>query len=83
MTEKLLHGEIDAFVCSGVTFPTILKGLGHQYSEVLPAYPLMSSDYYIAFSKNTPVTRIDQWQTNLNSMKLDGTYDALFLKWMH
>jgi len=83
MTEKLLRGEIDAFVCTDVTFPTILKGLGHQYGEVLPAYSLMSSDYYIAFSKNTPVTRIDQWQATLASMKLDGTYDALFLKWMH
>jgi len=82
MTEKLLHGEIDAFVCTGVTFPTILKGLGYQYSEVLPAYSLMSSDYYIAFSKNTPVSRIDQWQTTLDSMKLDGTYEVLFKKWM-
>jgi ABC-type amino acid transport substrate-binding protein len=82
MTEKLMDGEIDAFVCTDVTFPTILKGLGYQYSEVLRTCSLMSSDYYIAFSKNTPVSRINQWQTTLDSMKMDGTYEVLFQKWM-
>jgi polar amino acid transport system substrate-binding protein len=81
MTEKLMHGEIDAFVCSSVTFPDILKGLGYPYSEVVPAFSLMSSDYYISFSKNTPVTIVDQWQATLVSIELDGTYEAIYQKW--
>lgn len=83
MTKKLMNGEIDAFVCSSVTFPDILKGLGYQYNEVTPAFSLMSSDYYIAFSKNTPVTIVNQWQSTLESVKLDGTYEAIFNKWLH
>ncbi|MCX6269752.1 MAG: transporter substrate-binding domain-containing protein [Bacteroidetes bacterium] len=81
LTKKLMDGEIDAFVCSAVTFPDILKGLGYLYSQVDPAFPLMSSDFYVAFSKNTPSTTVNQWQTAFQSMKTDGTYDAIYQKW--
>jgi ABC-type amino acid transport substrate-binding protein len=81
MTKKLMNGEIDAFVCTDVTFPDILKSQGYQYSQVIPAWSLMSSDYYIAFSDTTPAALVSQWQSALQSMKLDGTYDAIFHKW--
>lgn len=81
LTQKLMNGEIDAFVCTDVTFPDILKSLGYQYSQVVPSFSLMSSDYYIAFSKTTPVNTVNQWQSTLQSMKQDGTYDAIHHKW--
>jgi len=82
MAEKLMRGEIDAFVCSGVTFPDILGTLGYQYNQVVPAFSLMSSDYYIAFSKNTPAATVNKWQTTLGLLKSDGTYDAIYQKWL-
>ncbi len=81
MTDKLMQGEIDAFVCTDVTFPDILNGLGYHYRDVVPSFSLMSSDYYIAFSKNTSVTTVNMWQTTFESMKSDGTYDAILHKW--
>jgi len=81
MTDKLMHGEVEAFVCTDVTFPEIMKGQGYQYNQVVTSFSLMSSDYYIAFSKNTPVKIIHQWQATLQSMRSDGTYDAIFRKW--
>jgi polar amino acid transport system substrate-binding protein len=81
MVDKLLSGEIDAFVCTSVTFPDILKSLGYQYSEVTPEFPLMASDYYIAFSKNTPVSVVNEWQQALDAAKSDGTYTAIQRKW--
>jgi len=83
MAEKLMHGEVDAFVCSGVTFPDILGGIGYQYNQVVPAFSLMSSDYYIAFSKNTPAAIVNKWQTTLGLLKSDGTYDAIYHKWLN
>ncbi len=82
MVKKLMTGEIQAFVCSGVTFPTILKGLGYSYDDIVPSFSLMSSDYYIAFSKNTPVSLVNKWQTTLNEMKSDLTYSAIYQKWL-
>jgi len=81
MTQKFMLGEVDAFVCTDVTFPDILKDLGYEYTEVNPTFSLMSSDYYIAFSKSTSKEIVDQWQTTLNAVKQDGTYDAIQQKW--
>lgn len=81
MTRMLMEGEVDAFVCSAVTFPTILKDQGFTYDQVSEAFTLMSSDFYIAFSKNTSATTINQWQSSLETMKLDGTYNDIHQKW--
>ncbi len=82
MAQKLIAGEIDAFVCTGVTYPDILKSIGYDYSEVDPSYSLMSSDYYIAFSKNTSQVIVGQWQSALDAIKSDDTYSAIVNKWL-
>jgi len=81
MVEKLMSGQIDAAVCTDVTFPDILKASGYQYNEVNPAFVLMSSDYYIAFSKGTSASIVNQWQDALDAAKTDGTYVAIYRKW--
>jgi ABC-type amino acid transport substrate-binding protein len=83
MTKKLMSGEVQAFVCSGVTFPDIVRESGFNTNQVVPSYPLMSSDYYIAFSKNTPATIVSQWQQALNDLKTEGTYDEVYRKWFN
>jgi polar amino acid transport system substrate-binding protein len=83
MTKKLMMGEVQAFVCSSVTFPDIVRDAGYKSSQVVPSFPLMSSDYYIAFSKNTPVNIVNQWQQALDKLKSDGTYDEVYRKWFN
>jgi ABC-type amino acid transport substrate-binding protein len=81
LTEKLMNGQLEAFVCSELTFPDILAQLNHSYEEVTPVYELMSSDFYVAFSNSTPGSVIADWQEALMAMKNDGTYHAIGLKW--
>lgn len=81
MVEKLMSGEINAFVCTDITFPDILKGLGYTYNEVNAAFPLMATDYFIAFSTGTSETIVNQWQKALDDAKSDGTYTAIHAKW--
>jgi polar amino acid transport system substrate-binding protein len=81
LTEKLINGEVSAFVCSDVTFPDILKQAGYESHNVIPAISLMSSDFYIGFSNSTSKTIVDQWQSTFNAIKLDGTYNAIHQKW--
>lgn len=83
MTGKLMNGEIDAFVCTNITFPSILRSLNYQYNQVQPTYPLMSSDFYIAFSKSTPSGTVLKWQQALDAARQDGTYDAISRKWFN
>lgn len=81
MTKKLMQGEVDAFVCSEVTFPTILREQGFSYQQIVPAFTLMSSDYYVSFSKSTDASFVGQWQITLDAMKADGTYAAIYSRW--
>jgi len=81
LTQKLMNGELDAFVCTDITFPEILAQAGYTYNEVNPAFSLMASDFYIAFSKSTSSTIVNQWQTTLDAIKQDGTFDAIHWKW--
>lgn len=82
LAKKLMIGEIDAFVCSGVTFPDILTAAGYHYSQAFPSFRLMSSDYYIAFSLKTPQAIVNQWQTTFEALKSDGTYEAISQRWL-
>lgn len=81
LTEKMMKGELDAFVCTDITFPDILGELGYSYSDVTPAFSLMSSDFYIAFSNTTSPNTVQKWQSAFNALKNDGTLEAIRLKW--
>lgn len=82
MAEKLMQGEVDAFVCSGLTFPDILRAVGYETNQVTDAYELMSSDFYIGFSLGTSVETVNEWQQTFDAMKQDGTYDNIYSKWL-
>ncbi len=60
-----------------------LRQLGEKYDMVDPLF-LVSGDmwYYLAFSKGIPDEVVEQFQQALDTMKQDGTYDALLEKYM-
>ncbi|NQZ87804.1 MAG: transporter substrate-binding domain-containing protein [Saccharospirillaceae bacterium] len=43
---------------------------------------LLTSDLYIAFSKNIPSNEIIKWQNALNQLKASGKYEEIFKKYM-
>ncbi len=81
LAEKMMKGELDAFVCTDITFPDILGELGYSYSDVTPAFSLMSSDFYIAFSNTTSPGTVQKWQSAFNTLKNDGTLEAIRQNW--
>uniref|UniRef100_UPI0032162A5A substrate-binding periplasmic protein n=1 Tax=uncultured Draconibacterium sp. TaxID=1573823 RepID=UPI0032162A5A len=81
MTKLLMNGDVDAFVCTNITFPSILKAQGYNYDDVNPAYELMASDFYIAFSNNTSPVIVNKWQATLDEMVTDNTYATIKNKW--
>lgn len=81
LAEDLIEGKIDGFVCTDITLPNILESIEFEYSDVNPSFAVMSSDFYIAFSKNTPASTVNIWKTTLEEIKSDGTYEEIFRKW--
>jgi len=56
-----------------------LQGVSDQLEKVMD---VKDTQLYIAFSKNTPDDVIDKWQSPLDEMKADGTFDTLVKKYM-
>ncbi len=81
MVTLMMNGEVDAIVCSNVTIADILHESGYQYGQISPTLALLSSDYYIAFSRNTDHLIVTQWKSALDAAKADGTYSAIVNKW--
>ena len=81
LADKLMKGQISAFVCTDITFPDILKQLGYSSTGVTKSFSVMSSDFYIAFSKSTSDAVVSRWQSALNQMKQDQTWNAIRQKW--
>ncbi len=81
MTDKLMKGEVDAFVCTGITFPDILAGAGYSRGDAVPAFALMSSDFYISFSRSTSPVVVEPWRAAFQAMKEDGTVASIHRRW--
>lgn len=82
MVQMLMADQVDAVVCTGVTFPDILHKAGYTLDDVDTQFDYMNTDYYIAFSNSTNVAVVNQWQEALDAMKDDGTFDVIMSKWM-
>lgn len=82
VADWLMAGQVDAFVCSGLTIADILLANDYVFADVRGEFVLMSSDFYISFSKNTPESTVNTWQQTLDAMHADGTYEAIYDKWL-
>ena len=83
IVEWLMAGEVDAFVCSAITIADILQASEYAFEDVKEEpFILISSDFYISFSKNTSRTTVDLWQETFETMQADGTYDAIYERWL-
>jgi len=79
---KLVSGEIQLFPCSNLVMRNELAKLGLNESDVVKTVLISSKFEFIAFSKTTSDEVIDAWQETLNGLKMDGTFDAIFTKWL-
>jgi ABC-type amino acid transport substrate-binding protein len=79
--DAMMDEQVDAFVCTSITIADILRANGYAFSDVIPEFVLMSSDFYISFSNGTSEDIVNQWQQTLDAMQADGTYDAIYERW--
>jgi len=79
---QLISGEVNLFPCSNLVLSSELKKLGIDPDELKKALFITSELEYIAFSKSTSDEFIQMWQNHLDDMKNDGTFNAIFTKWL-
>jgi ABC-type amino acid transport substrate-binding protein len=74
--KKLTEGTIDLWLGSSSAADTARQA-GIDPAAIRPEYLMKKTELYIAFSKGTPASTIMTWQSTLDAMKRDGTYDQI------
>lgn len=78
----LKRGRVKLMVLDNLSLNALLAQGGVRADEVELLYSFMHSDAYIAFSPQTDDALIARWQTELDDMKADGSFAALYRKWL-
>ncbi len=78
---KLMAGRINLWIVGELVgiHRAKAKGVNDQLEKVLT---VKDTQLYIAFNKNTSDEEVAKWQAALDSMKADGSYDAIVQKYM-
>lgn len=64
------------------TLAETLRGAGMVGEPVEPVFLLTEAIQYIAFSRATPVEVPQRWQQALDEMKRDGSFTAIYARWL-
>lgn len=82
MVSMLKRGRVKLIVLDNLSLNTLLTQGEIRADEVQRQFILTHSDSYIAFSKGTDDALIQRWQTELDGMKADGSFTAIYHRWL-
>lgn len=77
----LMNGTVDLWLGSSNTAAGTARDAGIDPAALTPVYPVKEDELYIAFNNQTSPAVVEAWQTTLNAMKRDGSYDAILAKY--
>lgn len=78
MLEKLLNKRNDVILSDNIA----IEGLLEDPAIIEPLYTISVKKSYLAFSIGTDPMIVDQWHNALNALYEDGTFEAIFRKWL-
>ncbi|MBI3350762.1 MAG: transporter substrate-binding domain-containing protein [Burkholderiales bacterium] len=78
----LLAGRADLFASERISMRGALAAAGVEASSLEEVYTFASSDGYIAFSPGTPRRVVAAWQREIDAMKADGSFRAIYKRWL-
>ncbi len=79
---KLVSGRVDLWFFDNIGAPQVALEAGIDPEAIEAVFTYQKHIYYIALSKQTSPTLVQQWQTTLDEMKSDGSFWWLTHKWL-
>ena len=79
--KKLVEGKIDLWLINELTGKHMAMVAGYA-DKIEKVYEVQKDSMYIAFSKSTPDTVIEEWQNVLDKIRDDGTFAQIFSSWI-
>jgi polar amino acid transport system substrate-binding protein len=82
MVKMAVNGRAPLMFVGNLTLPDLLERADAKPGDVERVFTVTSIQTYIAFSLGTPREVVASWQTALDNMKRDGSYAAIYSKWL-
>jgi len=76
--KQLMNGEVQISVFTDITIPEIVKNAGYSMDDLEPIFNISNTYFYIAISLGTPPEMVQKWQSVLNDLKSDGTFEKIY-----
>jgi polar amino acid transport system substrate-binding protein len=75
---QLMNGEAQLSVFTDITIPEIVSQAGYSMDDLEPVFTVGQTYFYIAASKDTPASVVEAWQSSLDRLKADGTFERIY-----
>lgn len=79
---QLMNGEVQLSIFTDITIPEIAAEAGYHMDDLEPVLTVSETDFYIAFSKDTPQEVVAQWQQKLDELKQDGSFERIYRQYL-
>lgn len=79
---QLMQGEVQLSVFTDITIPEIVRDAGYSMEDLEPVFTVLQTDFYIALSRDTPAEVVQAWQSTLDSMKRDGSFESIYRRYL-
>jgi polar amino acid transport system substrate-binding protein len=79
---QLMNGEVQLSVFTDITIPEIVRQAGYNMTDLEPVFTVGRTYFYIALSRDTPDEVVDAWQSMLDRLKKDGTFERIYRSYL-
>ena len=73
-----MQGEVQLSVFTDITVAEIVKNAGYRMDDLEPVFTVSNTYFYIAISLGTPLEMVKKWQSVLDEMKKNGTFEKIY-----
>ena len=80
--KKLMSGRVDLWLFSNLGVGRVANQIGVDPDELELVLPFKDSYAYIAVSKGTSQTVVNQWREVFDELKQEGTFEKITRKWL-
>jgi len=79
---QLMKGEVQLSIFTDITIPEIVRDAGYGMQDLEPVFTVLQTDFYIAVSRDTPAAVVQAWQSTLDRMKRDGSFESIYRRYL-
>ncbi|MDG4867101.1 transporter substrate-binding domain-containing protein [Guyparkeria sp. 1SP6A2] len=73
----VMDDEAALTILTDSTAPEIVEQAGYRMADLQPLLTVLTTDYYIAISKDTPESTVRQWREALDAIRDDGRLETI------